>query len=213
MYDNLKRYIDNIVWWIPFRKKRNFLRNELLKLINEQENQLINEKDKSIFSSIDKIIDLTNEITDINKQKIILKENLKLIEIETHSFCNRKCWFCPNSIIDRNTNNIELEEELYLKIINNLKDINYSNTINFHRFNEPLSYKNIILKRLKQAREALPNARLGVFTNSDYLTKDYLDELVNNGMNYLLMSYYFSKDEIFDKENIVNNGMNKLLKN
>ena len=99
MYDNLKRYIDNIVWWIPFRKKRNFLRNELLKLINEQENQLINEKDKSIFSSIDKIIDLTNEITDINKQKIILKENLKLIEIETHSFCNRKCWFCPKMLV------------------------------------------------------------------------------------------------------------------
>ena len=96
MYDNLKRYIDNIVWWIPFRKKRNFLRNELLKLINEQENQLINEKDKSIFSSIDKIIDLTNEITDINKQKIILGADLQYKIIPNYHICNDDMYFYNN---------------------------------------------------------------------------------------------------------------------
>ena len=34
-----------------------------------------------------------------------------MIEIEIASYCNRTCWFCPNSIVDRHTNNIELEEK------------------------------------------------------------------------------------------------------
>ena len=33
--------------------------------------------------------------------KDLFKKHLKLIEIEVFSFCNRKCWYCPNSYIDR----------------------------------------------------------------------------------------------------------------
>ena len=154
---------------------------------------------------------MTNEINDRNKQKETLKNNLKLIEIETHSYCNRKCWFCPNSIIDRKSKNIELDENLYLKAIYNLKEIDYSNQINFHRFNEPLSQKELIIKRIKQARFNLPKSIIGIFTNGDYLTREYLDELKDAGVNSIIMSYYFDKNEKFDKNRIINNGMNKIL--
>lgn len=43
---------------------------------------------------------------------------IRMVEIEIFSFCNRKCWFCPNSFIDRNSTNILMQEELYLKILN-----------------------------------------------------------------------------------------------
>ena len=199
--------IDKIAWWIPFRKKRDELRNKLINLIIEKEKYYENK----ILNSIDKFTELTNEIKDINKQKETLKNNLKLIEIETHSYFNRKCWFCPNSIIDRKSENIELDENIYLKIIYNLKEIDYSNNINFHRFNEPLSQKELIIKRIKQARFNLPKAIIGIFTNGDYLTKEYLDELKDAGVNSIIMSYYFDKNEKFDKQRIVNNGMNKIL--
>ena len=29
--------------------------------------------------------------------------NIRLVEIEIFSFCNRKCLFCPNSFIDRHS--------------------------------------------------------------------------------------------------------------
>ena len=176
--------INDIVWWIPFRKNRDELRNKLINLIIEKNKN-------EIFNSIDKVIELTNEINDRNKQKETLKNNLKLIEIETHSYCNRKCWFCPNSIVDRKSKNIELDENLYLKAIYNLKEF--------------------IIKRIKQARFNLPKSIIGIFTNGDYLTREYLDELKDAGVNSIIMSYYFDKNEQFNKNRIINNGMNKIL--
>lgn len=76
-----------------------------------------------------------------------------------------------------------MDENIYLKIIYNLKEIDYSNNINFHRFNEPLSQKELIINRIKQARFNLPKAIIGIFTNGDYLTKEYLDELKDAGVN------------------------------
>ena len=35
----------------------------------------------------------------------LFSENVEHITIEVNEKCNRKCWFCPNSIIDRISNN------------------------------------------------------------------------------------------------------------
>ena len=70
-----------------------------------------------------------------------LKDNLKLIEIELFSYCNRKCWMCPNSFIDRKTNNTFMKTEIYKKILKELGSIDYDNLISFSRYNEPLSKK------------------------------------------------------------------------
>lgn len=199
--------INDIVWWIPFRKNRDELRNKLINLIIEKNKN-------EIFNSIDKVIELTNEINDRNKQKETLKNNLKLIEIETHSYCNRKCWFCTNSIVDRKSKNIELDENLFLKLLSELREINYSNYIYLHRYNEPLYNKELLIKRIKQVREYLPQAYITIFTNGDYLTLDYLKLLENIGVNAMLISYYYDgndKNITFDIENIIKPGMQKLL--
>ena len=57
------------------------------------------------------------------------KESLKFIEIEIFSYCNRKCWFCPNSFVDRISHNHLMPEEKYLEILQQLKDINYSGEV------------------------------------------------------------------------------------
>lgn len=36
-------------------------------------------------------------------------KNLRLIEIELFSYCNRKCNWCPNKYIDRKSNIIYLD--------------------------------------------------------------------------------------------------------
>ena len=71
------------------------------------------------------------------------KGQLKLIEIETFSYCNRKCWFCPNSTIDRHSGSTAMPEEMYLSIINQLSEIDYSGEITYSRYNEPLAFKGI----------------------------------------------------------------------
>jgi MoaA/NifB/PqqE/SkfB family radical SAM enzyme len=78
-------------------------------------------------------------------------KNVRLIEIEIHSYCNRTCWFCPNSFLDRK-HKIEMKEWVYLKILQELKDMKYKEVISFSRYNEPLSDMNLFVKRLKQAK-------------------------------------------------------------
>ncbi|WP_297296345.1 SPASM domain-containing protein [uncultured Brachyspira sp.] len=192
------------------------------KIISDK-NKAIEDKNKTIENNkkiinnlpaivLNRTVELFSIEKDLNKQKEILEKNLYLIEIEIASYCNRTCWFCPNSIVDRHTNNIELEEELYLKIINDLKEINYSNKVSFHRFNEPLANRELILKRVKQAREALPYADLQIFTNGDYLNRDYLYELRKAGINTIIMSYYSKENNQFDVENIIKPAMEKRAK-
>ena len=132
---------------------------------------------------------------------LYLKNNLKVLEIEIFSYCNRVCWFCPNSFIDRRTKNIFMEEQLYLKVINELKDIDYSNDITYSRYNEPTAKQSIFLERLKQARNLLPKANLKTNSNGDYITKDYLFKLRDSGLNELFMQQYDLIPDIYDYEN------------
>lgn len=134
---------------------------------------------------------------------------IKNVEVETFSFCNRKCWFCPNSFIDRSSKNIEMEDEVYFKILKELKEINFSGKLSFSRYNEPLSQKELILKRLQQAREYLPNAKLAINTNGDYLNnRAYLEDLKCAGLNFLHIQFYLNKNEEFEVEKIVNRADN-----
>jgi len=145
---------------------------------------------------INNLLELTDENNRVNA-KSITKKNLTQIEIEIFSFCNRQCWFCPNSFIDRHSTNNFMDENLYLKILSELQEIDYSNIITYSRYNEPLSDK-IFLTRLKQARKACPNAELHTNSNGDYITKEYLDELVNAGLNSIAIQCYFGENENFD---------------
>jgi len=133
-----------------------------------------------------------------NKQNF--KESLKLIEIEAFSYCNRKCWFCPNSVIDRISSNKIMPEETYLDLIDQLGEIEFSGELSYSRYNEPLSQRELILKRISQARKVLPNAVLRTNTNGDYITRDYIEELCDVGLNQLWIQQYLSNNERYNHE-------------
>jgi radical SAM protein with 4Fe4S-binding SPASM domain len=144
--------------------------------------------------------------------KKILKEKLKLIERETFSYCNRKCWFCPNSVIDRMSENNIMPEDVYLDLISQLQEINYCGELTYSRYNEPLSQRELIVKRIKQAREILPNATLRTNTNGDYITRDYIEELCDAGLNQLWIQQYLSNQEKYDHEKMRNRAEKKINK-
>ena len=126
-------------------------------------------------------------------KKLLLKSSLSLVEIEVFSYCNRQCWFCPNSFIDRHTSNTYMSEQDYLNILKQLYDLDYRG---YSRYNEPLSDK-IILTRIKQAHQLLPNATLHTNTNGDFLTDEYIRELYDAGLRSLNIQVYIRMDECF----------------
>lgn len=129
----------------------------------------------------------------------LFARSVKMVEIEVFSYCNRSCWFCPNSSVDRRSRKEHMPEALYLGVLDQLAEVDYSETISYSRYNEPLADR-VILERLRQARALLPNARLHTNTNGDYLTREYLDDLRDAGLQSLGIQIYLGNDERYDHE-------------
>jgi radical SAM protein with 4Fe4S-binding SPASM domain len=122
------------------------------------------------------------------------KRFVNIFEIEVFSFCNRTCSFCPNSYIDRRSENHFMDENLYMKVMSELAEIDYEGIVWYSRYNEPLADR-IILKRIQQTRQLLPKAKLQTYTNGDYVTREYLDDLADAGLNEIrIMRYPDAKD-------------------
>lgn len=130
---------------------------------------------------------ITDRIQIIN-QKVdkIVNQNLLFdhVEIETVNRCNGVCAFCP---VNKNADSreyIEMSQDLFESIIQQLADIDYSGKLALFSNNEPFLDKDILAKH-KHARDKLPNARMHLFTNGTLLNIDlfielmrYLDELI-----------------------------------
>ena len=106
------------------------------------------------------------------------------VEIETINRCNGQCEFCPVSVGNDIRELMQMPEDLFMSIIDQLAAINYSGRLALFSNNEPFLDKTIIEKH-KYARGKLPHARMHLFTNGTMLTLDrfvevikYLDELV-----------------------------------
>lgn len=104
-------------------------------------------------------------------------EQVRCVEIEIHSYCNRKCSWCPNVYLDR-SQYIEMDEKMYISVLNELEGAGYIGAISYSRYNEPMANIKLLKKRVKQARKMVPGARLVTNTNGDYLSKKNLKGLL-----------------------------------
>jgi len=133
--------------------------------------------------------------TDINKWIRYGKCDIfDTVTIETTTLCNRSCAHCPNSIYDRGKQENLMSENLFRKIINELKEINFSGTLAPHFYGEPL-----LDKRLPQlmayAHNNLPRAKLAIFTNGDFLDTETLNILYETGVRNFLITIHSHPDK------------------
>ena len=133
----------------------------------------------------------------------LFREHVELIEVETTSYCNRTCSFCPNSFIDRLSEKFTMPETTWRSIIQGLIEVDYRGTFVWSRYSEPLSEKRIV-SRVREVREAAPHSRICINSNGDYLNSEYLNELENAGLNRLWIDIYFPDDEVYDLESAMN---------
>ncbi|MHA2013360.1 MAG: radical SAM protein [Candidatus Helarchaeota archaeon] len=142
--------------------------------------------------------------------KNYFKKHVELVEVEVFSYCNRQCWHCPNSIIDRHSGNTYMSDFVYNKILKNLKQIEYDKIFSFCRYNEPLA-DSIIYKKIAEAHQKLPNACMHLNTNGDFLTPENLQKLYESGLRSLNIQVYSQDDKQiykkifkwFDKLNLI----------
>ena len=116
------------------------------------------------------------------------------VEISESGTCNRKCSFCPRSAPGFEDKKEFIKTELFEKLCKELSEINYSGTIRFSGFVEPLLDKNIY-NIVSITRKYLKNSNIEMVTNGDVLNIKRLQKLFVSGLNTLLISVYDGKKE------------------
>jgi radical SAM protein with 4Fe4S-binding SPASM domain len=129
----------------------------------------------------------------------VFKASVARIEIETHSYCNRRCGYCPNVTGDRLKPNERMREDRFAKIVKDLGDIAYDGILVLNSYNEPL-YDRMILDRIRKLANAAPKASIEVYTNGDYLTPTYIEELASAGLRKIHISIHMNAADIYSDE-------------
>lgn len=119
------------------------------------------------------------------------------INIETSAFCNQKCSYCPMSLIERKQ--AYMSDADWRKISCELKEIGYSGRITLCLYNEPLLDRSLPQK-IHEIRKILPEALVALYSNGDYLNKELLDTLTDNGLDWLLVTRHISEEKPFSQD-------------
>ena len=121
------------------------------------------------------------------------------VEISESGTCNRVCSFCPRSDPDYEDVKDFISNELHLKLCKELKEFNYSGTIRYSGFVEPMLDKNIY-NLIKMVRDHLPNSNIEMVTNGDVLNKNRLKKIFYSGLDRLLISVYDGIEDVYKFE-------------
>jgi radical SAM protein with 4Fe4S-binding SPASM domain len=115
------------------------------------------------------------------------------IEIQTSTYCNYNCKFCPNNKINRPQG--KMSKALYVKVINELSDINFAGVIIPFLANEPFLDRRIF-EFVEIAKTNCPNAHIRLATNASVLTEDDFHKIFEKGLDSLNINTYGKKDII-----------------
>ena len=136
-----------------------------------------------------------------------------LISIETINRCNGKCDFCPANRNAESRPFKRMDDDLFEKIIRELREWDYSGFLNLYVNNEPLMDKQIE-EKYRYAKKMLPKAKMLLYTNGTLLSKDrfmnlaaIIDKMIINNYSEKLELhrnireiYKFAKNDEFFKD-------------
>jgi hypothetical protein len=119
------------------------------------------------------------------------------LQIQTVSWCNRSCNFCPSGKFPVAKTFMALE--VYHRIIAQLSDLQYSGRISPYLMNESLLDKRLP-DLIAYARERCPESWIAINTNGDALSETLLHRVFDAGLNCLDVNAY---DDLVQHERYV----------
>lgn len=114
------------------------------------------------------------------------------ISIETSTFCNRRCTYCPNH--NNPTPKLYTDEKIIYKFIDDLSKIKYSGWIGWNFYNEPVLDERL-MKFSKLAKEKIKKATNILLTNGDFLTLENTIQYKNNGIDVFIITIHDKNTE------------------
>lgn len=120
--------------------------------------------------------------------KRLFKNNVTQVSIEFNSDCNRKCIYCPHSIMQREA--ALMPDEILTGVLRQLKSIRYNNFICLNIYNEPLLHIDRLFHVIDRIKTYLPDSKISFSTNGDFLNTTVLNNLAEHKLDMLIVSLH-----------------------
>jgi len=113
------------------------------------------------------------------------------VYIDTITACNRRCYYCPNSVYERGLirNIRKMEVDTFHKIIDELAELKWVGEIAPNFYGEPL-LDDRLTNFVRYIKDKLPATRVHLNTNGDFLTVDLYKELVSSGVDAIGITHH-----------------------
>jgi MoaA/NifB/PqqE/SkfB family radical SAM enzyme len=141
-------------------------------------------------------------LTDPDERRAVFKAGVERVMIETSSYCNRRCGYCPNALLDRISERKFLADALFDEVLAGLAEIDYDRHIVMHYYNEPLADP-AICDKIARAAAACPKAVIEIFSNGDFLDRGYLERLRAAGLTSLVISLHLGNSHAWSDGAII----------
>ncbi len=116
------------------------------------------------------------------------------IQVETCSFCNNDCHFCPASTtVDQRPKSF-MSWEIIHELTEQLKSIQYNGLISLFNNNDPLIDKRLA-EIIRYFKRELPETKIEIYTNGILLDMNKATELWEAGLDSLMIDHYYTKSE------------------
>ena len=115
-----------------------------------------------------------------------------VVEVEVNSRCNRKCSYCPVSLLPIPTVPRYMDRKIFQKLLSELARIEFSGRLSYHFYNEPLLRRDLA-DLVRQTSESLPKAMQVLYTNGDLLTDERYASLIAAGIKQIVVTSHDSK--------------------
>ncbi len=131
------------------------------------------------------------------EQKKLFKKYVRNITLEVFDYCNRKCTYCPVSLVDRQSQVQLMPDAQFDKIVADLVEIDFDRSICLNLYNEPLAHERTFTAA-RQLAEALPKARVWFNTNGDYLNAKVMERIADAGIQRIVITLHLAANAKYD---------------
>ncbi|MBT8720403.1 radical SAM/SPASM domain-containing protein [Brachyspira hyodysenteriae] len=114
------------------------------------------------------------------------------VSFEISTYCNRKCWYCPNK--DNETPKEYMSLEIFHHAVEELKKLKFSGSIIYNIYGEPL-FDERLEYFVQYIKDNLPNATSLLISNGDILNIDRAKSLLHAGMDKFIITVHDKNPE------------------